>query len=463
MALVTGDSLRTEGIIKANPLTLPSSAVNTVLVNDKNFKSTIVDLKWEPRINLLTHIEGSSWVVDYYSQIINTDSNLSGQQFTKNAVYQSYTLIKDMEMKVSTPLSTSQDSETKAMTVTGGAILYPFIIPNEGDMFVADIGEGKKGVFRVTDSVKKSIFKEACYEISYGLNSDDNTNNIFDLNEKVVKTYFFHKDFLTYGQNPLLISSDNNVLINLDKSYRILAEQYFKKFFSNEFKTIMVPAQNFTVYDHFLVDYLLSEFSTRDSQEIRHVKKLNVDDDLTMKCDSFWKALKCRDVSYLNTTFNKVGLLNTRQFTNDPVLEGIRYTGIEKVIYPSDASVTVDYTQLAQNRILDLETLKPSPILPGSDNAMVRAINLRGTIEQVVESIYPVTVDNYYVLSQNFYNKNATQSVLESAVWDYLEHKPTDYAQLLDTSKAYFKWGVLEQFYYIPIIMTLIRSTIRGL
>lgn len=463
MALVTGDPLRTDSIVKANPLTLPSSAVNTVLINDKNFKSTVVDLKWEPRVNLLTHIEGSSWVVDYYSQVITTDSNLSGQQYTKNAVYQSYTLIKDMEIKVSTPLSTSQDSETKAMTVTGGALLYPFIIPNEGDMFVADIGEGKKGVFRVTDSIKKSIFKEACYEINYGLNSDDNDQSINDLNEKVVKSYFFHKDFLTYGQNPLLISSNNDVLINLDKSYRILAEQYFKKFFSNEFKTIMVPAQNFTVYDHFLVDYLLSEFNTRDSQEIRFIRKLNVDDDQTMKCDSLWKALKYRDVSYLNTTFTKSGLASTRQFTSDPVLEGIRYSGIQKIIYPSDPKLTIDYSQYNQSKLLDLEILKPSPIITGSDNAMVRAINLRGTVSQVVESIYTVTVDDFYILSQNFYEKNATQSVLESIVWDYLEHKPIDYSQLLDTAKVYFKWGVLEQFYYIPIIMTLIRSTIRGL
>lgn len=463
MPLVTGDPLRDNGVIKANPLLLPSSAVNTVLVNDRDYTSTVVDLKWEPRVNLLTHIEGSSWVVDYYSQIINVDSNLSGQQYTKNPVYQSYTLIKDMEMKVSSPLNTSQDAESKGMTVTGSAQLYPFIIPNEGDMFVADIGEGKLGVFRVTDSVKKSIFKVACYEVSYGLNSDDNTNSISDLNQKVVKSYYFHKDFLTYGQNPLLVSSDNDVLISLDKSYRILAEQYFKKFFSNEFKTIMVPAQNFTIYDHFLVDFLLSEFGTRESPEIRYIRKLNVDDDQAMKCDSLWKALKYRDVTYLNTTFIKAGLVNARQFTKDPVMEGICYTGIEKVVYPIDPVLTVDYMQISQTKVLDIETLKPSPDGPTVINEMIRAINLRGTVQNVAESIYPVTVDNCYVLSLNFYNRTTTMSVLESIVWNYLENKPADYSQLLDTTKAYFKWGVLEQFYYIPIILTLIRASIRGL
>jgi len=463
MALVTGDNTRDNGVINTNPIAPASTEVVTVLARSDDYITPIVDLRWEPRVNLLTHIEGSAWVVDYYSQVIDTSSNLSGQQYTRNAVYQSYTLIKNMEMRVSSPLSTSQEPDTKGMTVTGSALLYPYVIPNEGDMFVADIGEGKIAIFRITDSVKKSIFKEACYEISYGLNNDNQTGSLVDLNQKVVKTYYFHKDFLTYGQNPLLVSSDNDVLMSLDKSYRVLAEQYFKKFFSNEYKTIMVPGQPYPVYDHFLVDYLLSEFGTRDSNEVRYIRRLNLDDDDVMKCDSIWKALKCRDISFMNTMFKRAGLVSTATFTKEPVLEGIRYTGINKVVYPTDPILTVDYLQVNGTKVLSLDTLVPSPVVPGSNNVMVRAINLRGTVAAVAESIYTVTVDDYYVLSTNFYNKTTTQSVLESIVWNYLENKPTDYTQLLDTAKTYFQWGVLEQFYYIPIIMTLIRSAVRGL
>src|ERR1035437_5683225 len=119
MALVTGNPSRKDSILQVTPLAPIDATVNAVLVNSADFKSTFVDLKWEPRVNLLTHIEGSSWIVNYYSQVITTDSNLSGQQYTKNPVYQSYKLIKDMEMKVTSPLATSQDAETKAMTVTG--------------------------------------------------------------------------------------------------------------------------------------------------------------------------------------------------------------------------------------------------------------------------------------------------------------------------------------------------------
>jgi len=459
MSLVTGDPLRENGLVKAGALAPLPATVSTVKVNSDSYFNTIIDLKWVPRINILTHIEGSGWVVDYYSQVLNTDSNLSGQQFTKNPVYQSYTLIKNMEMKVSTPLASSQDAESKAMIVTGTSLLYPFLIPNEGDMFTADIGEGKLGIFRVTDSIKKSIFKESCYEISYGLDSDDNQDNSVDLNQKVIKTYYFHKDFLNYGQNPLLINSDNDILISLYKTYKTLTAQYFKRFFSNEFQTLILPSQIYTTYDHFLTNYLLDEFSTRDSLEIKHIRRLNLDDDDVMKSDSLWTALKLKDISYLNTCFNKAGLVNSRLFTKDPVLEGIYYTGINKTIYPIDPILTVDYLQDNKSKMLDIEQLTPSI---ASDNKIIRSVNLRGNFN-VYDSIYTVTIDNYYILSSNFYNKTNTQSPLEIMVWDYLENKPIDYTQLSDTAKVYFKWGILEQFYYIPIILTMIRSVIRGL
>jgi hypothetical protein len=463
MPLITGDALDENGIIHADALADTPSPIMTVLATSPSYNSTFVDLKWTSKTNLLTHIEGSSWIVDYYSQVIDTSNNLSGQQYTKNPVYQSYTLIKDMEMKVTSPLSTSQDPDTKGMTVTGTALLYSFIIPNEGDMFVADIGEGKLAVFRITDSIKKSIFKEACYEISYGLQDDNNKGSIDNLNLKVVKTLYYHKDFLTNGQNPLLVSNDNDVYLKLNKAYSLMAEQYFKKFFSNEFKTIMVPGQEFSTYDHFLVDYLLSEFSTADSNEIKYIRRLNLDDDDCMKSDSLWKALKFRDISFMNTVFKQAGLTSSRYFIKDPVLNGIRYTGIDRVVYPLDPVLSVDYLQVNRSKDLLPDILTPSVLSSGINNSMVRAINLRGTTQKTLESIYLVTKDDYYVLSKDFYDKTVQQSVLENITWGYLSGEAIDATQLLDTAKTYFTWGILEQFYYIPIILTLIRSTIRGM
>lgn len=462
MAIVTNATSHKNGLVSASPEAKPPSPINQVRITSPEYAATSVDTRWTPRTNLLTHVEGSAWILDYYSQVLNADSQLSGQQLSASAVYQSYTKICDMEVRVTSALTTSQDDSTKTMTVTGAATLYPFIIPNEGDMFVADIGEGKTGLFRVTNTLKKSIFKEACYEITYGLDTDQ-ADKVEALEKKVVKTVHFHKDFLNYGQNPLLVHSEHASLLELDKVYHMLTRQYFKKFFSNEYQTLLVPGQPSTVYDHFLVDFLLSQYTTWDSPEIRYIRKLNVQDDDAMHCDSLWTALKEKDMSYLNTAFQEAGLTSTRIFTSNPVLEGIRYTGIDKAVYPSDPTLTVDGTLVNPTKPLGLDKLVTPAPGRGHLNQMVRALNLNTLGENIEDDIYPVTKDNYYVLSQAFYDQTSEQSVLEGMVWTYLTGGALNTAQLVTTAKLYTQWGLLEQFYYVPIIMTLIRGVQRGM
>jgi len=461
MPLVTDKKIIQNGVISPSLDAVVPDGVNSTLITDPKFKSTVNDTKWIPRNSLLTHIEGASWSVDYFSQIITTDSNLSGQQQSTSAVFQSYKQIKGLELKVSSPLSTDQEDQTKVMRVTGSAILYPFMIPNEGDMFVADIGEGKQAVFRITSSLKKSIFKEACYEISYGLDTDA-SEKINDLLDRSVETVYYHKDFLAYGQNPLLMKAEADALVSLEVQYGIVLKQYFKMFFSNEFKTFMVPGQEYPTYDHFLVSYMLSQFNMDDCNEMLHVRKLNVDDDDSMQADSFWNAIKAKDISLMNICFNQSGLVDSSTFTKDPVLQGIRYSGFKWIVYPADPTLSVDYLYKNNTKVLSLNTLVPSPIAPNNSTVMVRAINLRDLTTDVGSLIYPVTKDAYYVLSEDFYKKTITQSTLEGITWDYLENKQIDITQLLDVSKQYYQWGLLEKFYYLPLLLTFIRSAIRG-
>lgn len=461
MPLITGNPNNADGLVKAIATAEPPALVNATEVTSPAYNGVEVDTRWTNRLYLLTHIEGSSWVVDYYSQVLNADSQLSGLQVTVSSQYQSYKKIANMEMKVTTPLDSAQNDETKAMEITGVSSLYPFIIPNDGDMFIADIGEGKKAVFRVTNTIKKSIYKQATYEINYSLDSEDPAK-IADLENKVVETLFFHADFLNLGKNPLLVTTAYDTLMQMQSVFNALAHQYFKKFFSNEFKTLLVPGQTSSIYDHYLVDFLLSQFNTWDNPEIIKIRKLNVQDDPIMQCYSLWTALKERDVSYLNTCFKRAGLVSTRTFTTNPLLEGIRYTGISNTVYPFDPVLNVDNTIVNNVKPIGDAVLVQAPVAVGQLNQMVKALNLRHLPNQTVETIYPVTQDDYYILSINFYNKTTSQSVLETTVWKYISNQEIDAASLLDTAKLYTKWGALEQFYYIPILMLMMQSIISG-
>lgn len=462
MPLVTNDDYSPSGITSPSPVPIVPAPIETVRVSTDDFHTPTVDAKWVPRSSLLTHIGGSSWVVNYYSQVLDTDSNLSGQQYTKNPVYQSYKEIINLEIKVQTPLNTDQDDANKEMNVTGDGTLYPSLIPNEGDMFVADIGEGRKAVFRVTSTKKNSIFKEACYDISYVLDTD-NADKQLDLAQKAVITYYFHKDFLINGSNPLVIKTDMDTLVNLKKVYDIMLYQYFKRFYSNEFKTMVVPSQLKPTYDVYLTKYILDMFSTNEAHELAYMRLLNLDEDRVSRCDSLWDALKYKDISLLNTAFKRVGLVSALSFNRTPTFNGIRYSGVGAVVYPKDPYLTVDHTYVNNVKTVEADGLQPSADGEAASNLLVRAINLRQLDAELGDNLYPVTVDDYYVLSSNFYNNTTSQSTLEVAVTAYVNSNQVDVDQLYNTAKTFHTWGSLEQFYYVPIVMTLIRSVLKGI
>lgn len=462
MPLVTNDDYSPNGLIGASPAPIVPAPIETVRVSTDDYHTPTVDAKWAPRSSLLTHIGGSSWIVNYYSQVLDTDSNLSGQQYTKNPVYQSYKQIVNLEIKVQTALNTDQDDANKEMNVTGSGTLYPSVIPNEGDMFVADIGEGRKAVFRVTSTRKNSIFKEACYDVSYTLDTD-NIDKQLDLNQKTIVTYYFHRDFLLNGSNPLVMKTDMDTLINLKKVYDIMLYQYFKRFYSNEFKTMVVPSQLKPTYDVYLTKYILGMFSTSEAHELAYVRLLNLDEDRVAKCDSIWDALKYKDISLLNTAFKKVGLVSALSFNRAPTFNGIRYSGIGAVVYPKDPYLTVDHTYVNNVKVVEADGLNPSLDGEAASNLLVRAVNLRQLDTELGDNLYPVTVDDYYVLSSNFYNNTTSQSTLEVAVTAYMNNNQVDIDQLYNTAKNFHAWGSLEQFYYVPIVMTLIRSVLKGI
>ena len=185
------------------PTAPPLETPRTLSVADKEFKHSIVDTKIEPLNSLITHVEGASRIVDWYSQILSVSEEPQKYSASLLPHLQQYRLIKDLEIKQS-DFSFNFDDANQEAHATGTATLYPPIIPNYGDMFIADIGNGQVGFFTVSRVEKKSIFKQACFEVEYALERIlDNVGEVDVINQKVVETYYFIKDFILYGQNPL--------------------------------------------------------------------------------------------------------------------------------------------------------------------------------------------------------------------------------------------------------------------
>lgn len=434
-------------IVQEDPAQRPVPKPDIPQIAKDVVKLNVVDTNYVPQQSLLTSIEGSPWKVDFYSQVIADDNGLHGQGVTRDAVYQQYKLTRGLIIRVTSPLTASQDTEQKTMLVEGSATMYPGIVPNEGDMFVADIGDGRAGIFQIKHSERKTIFKDTCYAIEYVLIDYATEERLGDLVSKVVDTMYFVMDFMDYGQTPYLHTTEYVALRELQLRSEELVEEYFWRFTNVDRKTLLLPNQKFRIYDAWLTPFMMRAFTLWDVRVGRDNRVLNVQDDPVMALPTLWDALSRQDPKVLKRASNKVGLVSSRSFTNEPLYEGIYYSGVSYVVYPTNP---VTGSQFEYDEAL--KSVNDALIVPS------------GYATPAGGYIKPVFVDDSYVFSQAFYTQAPVgQSALEVQTWAYLNNKPLDHQLLVGMLNDIANWGELECFYYIPILLVLIKASIRGL
>jgi hypothetical protein len=186
---------------------------------------------------------------------------------------------------------------------------------------------------------------------------------------------------------------------------------------------------------------------------------LGIDNDPILKQTNIWDALANVDPSYIDTGFNKAGLVSTSQFSYDPFYTSVRYSGMNYCVYPANPVPGVNVeSSILPKQLVELAIVPSNPVgnlvwVPNSNLAILGATN--------ASAIYPVTRDEYYVFSGEFYNQTNNQSGLEAAVRDFLNGGKPNITSIANSAKLFNQWGLLEQFYYVPIVLILIRAVFR--
>lgn len=443
------------GIVVPSPTAQDPVEVPVISTSDALYKGIAVDNRVTPIASLMSHLSGAAWTVNYFSQVITTDSSLGGQRPTSAPVNQQYRKIEKLVMRVTDPLALNQNPDTKVMNYSGKSVVHSFI-PNEGDMFIASIGNGTLVSFRVLSSEKKSVFKEAAFEITYEVGTEDPAY-LADLETKVVETLVWREEMLPLGGSPVILKSHDELLDQAANTVKVILRQYFDRFFNREYSTLIVPGQTLSVYDPFLVTFMTQMLSSDDCIEMIRMKVLNVKDDPVYLQNNFWKALANQDEIYLESGFTRAGITETWRFDTNPFFSGIKFTGVQLAVYPKDPTAGIQGVVTENVKELsDTYALVPSA---GGDLTMFEDSNTGALPNNTnAPNLYRVTFDDYYVLSQNFYDQTTQQSTLEAMVRQHLQREAIDLEALMLTARAFNKWGLVEQFYYTPIVLALIRG-----
>lgn len=451
------------GIARFKPDAPSPIKVNLPRIEPTGYKGIVETAENGPLHRLVAYVEGSPWTVTYYSQVLNQHNDLKEVDIEQQNPYQQYTKINQLELRVSGPLSAATDANTAITTVTGSALIYPFLTPNVADHFIADIRNGREGLFRVTQVERRSHNNQSVYSIEYDLlYFIDQAPEVYNnLESKVIHTYYFHKERLLNNLPPTILTNEHNALKHLTLGYYELVNYYCRNFFNREFSTFILPGQDSKIYDSFLVKFLLTILSTTDALEVKYIKNLNTEKDVFIQQSQLWSILIERNSNSLPHVNRRMGFLSTAYFNRDATLNSLRYTRLNYIIYPIMPDTTIESTLLM-------------PFRNATDLDIIKAYSQSGHLGNLIKNQYidtnisfplitPVLDNETYLVSSEFYTDLTCSCLLEHLIKDYLLQNAINPLRVKALLDSYATWGRLEQFYYIPILILLIKATCMGL
>lgn len=456
-------------LLNSTPQTPPTPAPNPIQAYKPSYRGTTVDTQYTPATSLLTYIAGSPMPVNYYSQVLNRDSNVDGQNVTRNANLQPYNLIQNFVLKVTTPLDFQQVVTNKAVGYTGSANVFPkTVIPNTGDMFLTDIGDGREGIFRVTDSNRLSIHADTAYSINYVLVAFSDTQQgqemLADLAQKTIQTYTFMQEFIQFGENPILLASDAQIVYDLKTMYQLVLNDWVESFASNEFKTFMIPGQPMSSFDWFLVNAVKSTFDANEHPLFQEMRQMNVSGSQDMQTPTIWDIFIQRNTRLLFRINRRMALSSTRMFSRNPMMETIAFSGIRYIVYPLRPQQSWDDKMNRRVVLPAVSQLKDVESREGRLEELIPETQLNGLPYAELPIIKQITDSDFYIFSEDFYNQNRTlMSRLELSIWDFIEGKPANLPLLKLFAETLPAWGALEQYYYTPFVLLMIKDAIKGM
>lgn len=422
---------------------------NLPRIEPDGYASILTDDRYIPLQSLIPYIEGYPWTVNYYNQLLTEHTDLRDLDPGQLAIYQQYSKINNLEIQVTSPLTETQDSETALVTVQGSGLVYPFVTPNISDYFIASVGDGKDGLFRISAVERKSFHRLSVYEIQYTLVSfiSKSDERYVNLEEKTKGVYYFNKERLIEGLPPTLTESKHQLELFLKNFYREACKDYFSVYFNREQSTLIIPHQEVQIYDPLIVDFILKIVEIGDAPEIYLVKKLNMEYFTRLKETQLWDMLIKRDSVYLSRCNRQMGIMLSANFSTSVSIGAFRFLKLNGVVYPMTRT-----------------PLDPSErvfIFPPNDFSSVIKENLPESSDYSI--IKPVLIDSDYVLSHEFYLRESPLSLLESTLLDYLDQKTISAESIKVLCEHSAQWDKLEQFYYIPLVLLLIKAAISAL
>jgi len=426
--------------------TIPTTVLGAIskVLPKKNVYETIEIVNRDQQLDKITqYIAGEEWTVDYYLQLIAKDMEIGRFDPNSSDVSKQYLHMKDLILYVDTALVQNEANE-----LTGSALINAGVIPNAGDVIVATLLGKRKALIGVTKVEKRTYNLNNIFYIEYKLDLflDNNDGVLNALNNKVVKTYYFDKDFLVTNGSPILLEEDFKNKRKIIVSIKDIINNYFELMYNSRRAILSIPGQDYVILDTILQEFIFKIINSTDSIYISKIARNVIPDD-AMRQHTVLDAFIHRDFDILRSCNRKIKYVNVYSFENNIRLRNIAYLGIEYVAYPDVPDLNISNTITAMSSTYTLKDV----VNPYRVN--------KGLVDNLMPDIDKV--DNYYIFTEAFYNDDrANMTKFETIAMQYIIREHISNDSIVELIDDYKYWDRVQQYYFIPILILILRDTI---
>lgn len=227
-------------------------------IYNEAYKHSIVDSSYQPEVSLLSLVEGSPRLVEYYRGFRNYSEEPSPFSPENVGTYQSYERIKNTIIKQEGNGAFNFNVETTESTKVYNGWCSAALRPSKYDIMIVDMGDGNAGLLTITEQPEpREITANKVFYLTYQF-LGILTKEWWDrLNERVVKEFVYSKDAELHSSAYVISPEEFGYNEKLFKWKFTIGNYLMRTFYWNPEKTIAFERNtNDMVYDPYLVNFI---------------------------------------------------------------------------------------------------------------------------------------------------------------------------------------------------------------
>lgn len=289
----------------------------------KELETTVITASDVVQTAITNNISGYKWEIDYYNQILGNGDEPKQPDVSLNITLQSYRKIENLEIIMSTPLSSNNPNE-----LSGDGFININGTVHKEDIFIGKIHNNKTAIFKIEEVILDTYEDNNIYKVSFKLFGYSTDVNLYEnIINKVATNYVYNNEYRFTNQSPTILKKDAYNFEYGMNTIKNIMQLYFNKYYDKKMNLISIEDNDGKMIDPYLNDFIIKVFSSFDYKILMDINKMVGD--------------RSNDITIFDGMFNNINLKHIDILTSSVpniYYNSVYFKNVMRVNYSVDKS-----------------------------------------------------------------------------------------------------------------------------